>query len=202
MVGFAIASEEQRGPLKHVSTQLIFGYGSLVSQRSIEIPIQSCKPSQITGFRRVWREPFTRQDRTYVGLALQADDAAPRIAGVTLEFAETDLPYIYNREKSYRHIAIDAVDQAGNVDSTITFEGLALPRGKAVIPVSYLAVVLSGFEDIFGAAGPDLFARETSGWEQGVALDIERPVYPRAPANLASLAKRYLPLIERYSHID
>ena len=77
-----------------------------------------------------------------------------------------------------------------------------MPRGKAVIPVSYLAVVLSGFEDIFGAAGPDLFARETSGWEQGVALDIERPVYPRAPANLASLAKRYLPLIERYSHID
>ena len=161
------------------------------------IPVRRCTRSHIGGYRRRWREPYHAGGRAFVGLAVEPGAAGDQVDGVLLELDAGDLPYIQEREKTYRHINVDARrDDSGTV-SAITFQGLQEPTPDALIPFSYLAVVLAGFEQEFGADGPRQFVENTAGWEHHVYMDLVDPMYVRAPPNLEQLAADYVGLIER-----
>ncbi|WP_299967783.1 gamma-glutamylcyclotransferase [uncultured Roseobacter sp.] len=162
-----------------------FGYGSLVNTRSHDYP--DPRPALLSGWRRAWVAT------PHAGQALLTGVPAPghRIDGLIAKVPGGDWAALDAREAGYaRHsaehetqhdlphrprIAVYAVPGAAHQ-----------PRQDHVILLSYLDVVVQGFETVFGSAGVARFFETTDNWDTPVLNDRAAPRYPRAQSLTAA----------------
>lgn len=179
-----------------------FGFGSLVSQASIGVPVASIERARIFGHRRAWCQPFTRDGVNYAALGLEPGNVTDYVDGVCLKVDAEHTAYFDEREAGYRQVEVEALHHDGRIDTALTFEVRQYAGMDAYIPVSYLATVVVGFWDFYGREnGLDLFIENTFGWERPVGYDLSDPVYPRRPENLSEVAEAIRPALEAVSRV-
>lgn len=150
-----------------------FGYGSLVNLATHTYPDPAS--AKLTGWRRVWRHAKSRP------VAFLSVEPCPNttLHGITARVPNADWDALDAREHAYlrrdvthQFISQTAVYEA-NPDHT------APPSTSHPILLSYLDVVIAGYDALMGDAGPAHFFETTTGW--GPILDDRAsPLYPRA----------------------
>ena len=180
----------------------IFGFGSLVSLASIEVPVVACEPTRVFGYRREWCQPFSAHGQRFASLGLQGGQPSDFVDGVTLTIEPESMAYFEAREAGYRHVEVEAVHRSGEARAAISFVTRNPADALAMIPVSYLATVTVGFREAYGMEeGLNLFIDNTGGWDKPVLFDVARPVYSRRPDNLAKVAAELRPRLEAVTRI-
>lgn len=166
-----------------------FGFGSLVSQESIAVPVVALERARIFGYRRVWCQPFSVAGTTFASLGLEPGVATDYVDGVRLEVADSDAAYFDEREAGYRQIEVEAMHSDGRTCLTTSFEARVHATSEALIPLSYVATVAVGFWNMYGKeTGLQMFLDNTYGWEKSIAYDVAEPIYPRRPEGLTAIA--------------
>lgn len=156
-----------------MNTPRFFGYGSLVNLATHGYP--DAKPATLTGWRRVWKHSAARPVAF-----LSVEPCTPtRLLGLTASVPNADWAALDLRE--YAYLRRDVSDQFET--QTAIYEAnpnhTAPPSTMHPILLSYLDVVIAGYDDQFGDMGPAHFFDTTFGW--GPVLDDRAdPLYPRA----------------------
>lgn len=149
-----------------------FGYGSLVNLATHDYP--DAQRATLHGWRRVWCHSKTLP---VAFLSVQRRDTM--IHGITAQVPNADWAALDAREHAY--LRRDVSDQFSH--DTAVYEAnpahTALPTTAHPILLSYLDVVIAGFVDLMGDAGPAHFFATTTGWPV-VLDDRANPLYPRA----------------------
>ena len=155
-----------------MSDPSFFGYGSLVNGATHDYP--DLRPATLQGWRRVWRQ--TAVHGAAILNAVPFDGA--EIDGAIARVPDADWAALDKREMHYdrRHIHID---QTPIAVYTIPIDKHPLPAAPKPIYLSYLDVVVQGFNQHFGAAGVARFFDTTDGWDAPVLDDRVAPRYPR-----------------------
>lgn len=155
------------------SSPRFFGYGSLVNLATHSYP--DPQPATLTGWRRVWRHAKARP----VAFLSVEPCAQTTLHGITALVPNADWAALDLREHAYtRHdVSPQFATQTAiyQADPTHTQD----PSIGHPILLSYLDVVIGGFMDRFGHAGPQHFFATTHGWGP-VLNDRADPLYPRA----------------------
>ena len=157
-----------------------FGYGSLVNTATHIYP--NAQKAALTGWRREW----VRSDQ-YDMVLLSAVPAAPssKIQGLIAAVPNADWSALDARETGYQRILSEGkVSHEGDV--TIDIAHYAVPQsdwrdaGTQTILLSYLDVVVQGYQQQFGTDGVAAFFDTTDGWNTPILNDREAPRYPRS----------------------
>lgn len=149
-----------------------FGYGSLVNLATHDYP--DPRPAALPGWRRVWRHALSRP---VAFLSVEPHDTT--LHGITAQVPLADWAALDLREQAYLRRDVSAhfatptavyeADPAKTQDPSI---------GHPIL-LSYLDVVIAGYQRLMGDAGPGHFFATTAGW--GPVLDDRAaPIYPRA----------------------
>lgn len=154
-------------------TPQFFGYGSLVNLATHDY----ASPTRATlrGWRRVWRHARARPI-AFLSVEPCTDTI---LHGITAGVPNADWTALDLREREY--LRRDVSDQFDH--PTAIYEAnpahTTAPSAQHPILLSYLDVVVAGYETLLGADGPAHFFATTTGW--GPILDDRRdPLYPRA----------------------
>lgn len=159
-------------------TSWFFGYGSLVNCHTHDYP--DPKPTTLKGWRRRWvQTPATKF------CFLSANPIGQgAIDGLIARVPNDDWQALDIRETSYvRHPVGNLVDpptvaeeiQAYSVPPK-TYDITSEPKP---ILLSYLDVVLMGYDRVFGRDGVTKFIHTTDSWERPILNDRSAPIYPR-----------------------
>jgi hypothetical protein len=157
-----------------------FGYGSLVNTATHIYP--NAQKATLTGWRRAW----VRSDKYNMVLltAVPADPSA-QIQGLIAAVPNADWAALDERERGYQRILSEGkVSHHGDV--AIEIAHYAVPKsdwrsaGAQTILLSYLDVVVQGYQQQFGTDGVAAFFNTTDGWDTPVLNDREAPRYPRS----------------------
>lgn len=159
---------------------LFFGYGSLVNRASHDFRAHG--PAVLTGWRRMWRRSPLRP------AAFLSVEPCPGVSihGLLAEVPDGDWRALDTREGAYQRIEASAaiVPASGPVALYVMGrETSEAPSDAHPVLLSYLDVVMTGFLDLMGAAGPAHFAETTVGWDSGpIKDDRAAPIYARGGA--------------------
>ena len=161
-----------------MSDPYFFGYGSLVNSATHSYP--DTRPATLRGWRRAWvGTPF-------FNVVLLTGVPAPghAIQGLIAAVPGGDWAALDARERGYGRLpANGSVDHDLPVAPEIAV--YAVPgermseRTGQVILLSYLDVVVQGFQRVFGDDGVQRFFDTTDGWDTPILNDRAEPVYPR-----------------------
>jgi hypothetical protein len=155
-----------------------FGYGSLVNRRTHSYA--EAHPAQLRGWRRAW----VATPRFGVVLLTGVPAPGHSIDGLIAAVPGADWAALDAREAGYRRLAATGdTDHALPHEAEIAVYAVApenmLDRGTQGILLSYLDVVVQGFDDVFGEEGVAGFFATTDNWDTPVIDDRADPVYPR-----------------------
>jgi cation transport regulator ChaC len=160
------------------SAALIFGYGSLISAKSLKATVPTAKelrPAYIKGFRRDFSlldtEGWVSSNLDVAGVPFcsvdvhKIEDSKAHVNGVIFKVGEEELPALLEREKDYALISTAAYDfrtdellgecavfSAGKHNGKYDFDSAAQKR--------YLEVCLEAAEE-YGVAFREEFLRST-----------------------------------------
>lgn len=161
-----------------MSTQSIFGYGSLVNAATHDYG--TLQVAELHGWRRQWHYT-TLRDLAF--LSVSPDDNAS-IKGVVMEVPPKDAA-LEKRESAYgrhtighqipRHHGHRADTHVFAIPTTIHRP----PDAKSTLLLSYIDVVVQGYFHMFGEDGAREFFDTTAGWGAQVINDRMAPIYPR-----------------------
>ncbi len=152
-----------------------FGFGSLVNTRTHAYP--GATPATLHGWERVWVQEGAR------GVTFLSARPAPgrAIDGLVCEVPGGDWAALDAREAGYDRRDITA--ELGLPGPVALYWTPALaPAADPARPIllSYLDVVVQGFEARFGTSGVARFFDTTTGWNVPLLDDRTAPRYPRA----------------------
>jgi hypothetical protein len=163
-----------------------FGYGSLVCRSTHRTQIAAAYPARLNGWRRHWRP---RPDMPGFPAALLSVRPQPDAGcdGLLIIDRAENLAAVDAREARYDRLQI----QRASIECAADLDGVPiyLYVAQADIPVhpspplilqSYLDVVMQGFHAEHGDEGLRRFLDETDGFDIGLHLDRDQPLYPRA----------------------
>ena len=165
-------------------THRFFGFGSLVNTRTHNN--LDMRNDVITGWRRIWRKTHLRD----IAFLSAEPVTGGEVWGLSAAVPNQDWTALDAREAGYARInltpdtALYSV-QKDNFDHST----------RGVILLSYLDVVIQGYEDRFGPAGIAHFFDTTDGWDVDVIDDRTAPQYPRAqdvPTDLQRMVDQHL----------
>lgn len=161
-----------------MTTPYFFGYGSLVNRATHAYA--SAHPAKISGWRRAWRHVEGRE----VAFLTAVPDAQSEIDGLIAEVPHGDWRALDAREAWYMREPTHAVTHSlsGQVQMQIYHAPKAKHRPASTlhpILLSYLDVVVQGYESEFGAEGVARFFETTDGWDAPIKDDRADPMYPR-----------------------
>lgn len=165
-----------------------FGYGSLVNAQTHAYG--GLKPAVVEGWRRQW----VQSNATPIAFLSVVPDPASRIAGVLADVGDIGWAGLDEREHAYDRVTLPAPHGGVQMYRASPRHVGAADLGHPIL-LSYLDVVVQGFNRLFGPEGAADFFRSTSGWETPVMDDRAVPAYPRAQrlsADETALVDRYL----------
>ncbi|WP_425038075.1 gamma-glutamylcyclotransferase family protein [Primorskyibacter sp. S187A] len=162
-----------------MSAHHFFGYGSLVHARTHSFT--NVRPATLQGWRRAWRHTPHR-DVAFL-TAVRAPGSA--IRGVVADVPADDWAALDAREWAYARVmvteSVSGATPGGDIAVYAIAEGAHFaPTPAHPVLQSYLDTVLTGYEQVFGAAGLTHFLETTDGWHAPVLQDRDNPRYPRA----------------------
>ncbi|PCJ07400.1 MAG: gamma-glutamylcyclotransferase [Rhodobacteraceae bacterium] len=156
-----------------------FGYGSLVNLATHDY--HDPQPAKLTGWRRTWAHTALREVAFLT--AIPCGDS--EIDGLIAAVPGGDWQALDQREYAYDRLSANGSVQHG-LEATPEISVYAVPQSAQVpgsvkhpILLSYLDVVVQGYEQVFGQAGVAAFFASTDGWEAPVLDDRAAPSYPR-----------------------
>lgn len=152
---------------------LFFGFGSLVNAATHAYEL---RPIALENWERVW---VATTERPHVYLSAQPK-AGARISGVLAPVPGGDWRALDIREKGY--VRVDISSQIAVPDVAIYQVDPRLRRQdrlESPILLSYLDVVVQGFDQLFGANGVAQFFATTQSWDRPILDDRAAPLYPR-----------------------
>lgn len=163
-----------------MSDPFFFGYGSLVNTRTHDFP--EPMPAHVSGWRRSWRHTSRRP---FPFLSVVQDDTCT-ISGLIARVPQDDWDALDIRETGYRRAPLEPKQirheraEPAAVHIYMTHRDADI-TGRVVYPIllSYLDVVVQGFNDVFGEIGVSDFFDTTDGWDAPVLDDRGSPLYPR-----------------------
>lgn len=155
-----------------------FGYGSLVNRNTHSY--HEARPATLNGWRRAW----VATPRFGVVLLTGVPAPGHRIDGLIAAVPGADWTALDTREAGYARLPAsqdtthDLPHPADIAVYAVAAENM-LPRGNHMILLSYLDVVVQGFDDVFGARGVERFFETTDNWDTAIVDDRAEPAYPR-----------------------
>jgi hypothetical protein len=157
-------------------TPYFFGYGSLVNTDTHDYP--DAQPAQLNGWRRIWRQtskrPFSFLSAHQVSGAI--------IDGLIAKVPNADWAALDEREAAYvrRDVSLNVTHSQAD-DAQIAVYEVEKPWLTTDHPIllSYLDVVIQGYEQVFGPTGPAHFFETTDDWTVPILNDRANPIYPR-----------------------
>ena len=173
-----------------MSNRFFFGYGSLVNRAThAHDPAYA---ATLEGWCRVWRH---LPGRAHATLSVMPEPGT-QIAGLIASVKADDWAALDAREAAYtRHevsgAGVHSGPEAAEIAMYVVPFGADAPA-PAPIQLSYLDVVVQGYDAVFGAEGVADFFATTRGWEAPVLDDRAAPLYPRHQA----LARQQLALVD------
>jgi len=147
-----------------------FGYGSLVNLATHSYP--NAQPRCVQGWARAW---VHRRGGTYATLTAVPDPDS-EIQGVTADVPHGDWRALDLREAAYARKSLPCGTAIYAVEPQTCMQG---PERLPIL-LSYLDVVIQGYEQQFGPGAGAQFIRTTRGWDTPVLNDRAAPLYPRA----------------------
>ena len=149
-----------------------FGYGSLVNLNTHSYP--QVETATLNGWRRVWK---LHHDTDLAFLSVEPHDTL--LHGITADVPNADWEALDAREHAY--LRRDVTEQFAS--DTAVYEAnpahtSATNNGHHIL-LSYLDVVIGGYQTLMGDNGPAHFFETTTGWAP-VLDDRAAPQYPRA----------------------
>lgn len=155
-----------------------FGYGSLVNRRTHDYP--DARPAELEGWRRSWVQTGARDFCFLSALPVEGGS----IEGLVARVPNADWAALDKREASYRRQKIEHSVRCDGLTGDIHVysvprEDFDLAASPKAILLSYLDVVFSGYEKVFGRDGVKRFIATTDGWERPIFNDRADPIYPR-----------------------
>ncbi|WIY27552.1 gamma-glutamylcyclotransferase family protein [Parasedimentitalea psychrophila] len=173
-----------------MSPPYFFGYGSLVNLGTHAY--HDPQPARLSGWRRAWVHTELRE----VAFLSAVPCAGSEIDGLIAAVPGADWDALDGREYAYDRLPLlGAVAHGLRPAPEISL--YAVPRsaqmpGSARHPIllSYLDVVVQGYDQVFGVAGVAAFFASTDGWEAPILNDRAAPIYPRH--QLLEVAQREL----------
>ncbi|WP_298844095.1 gamma-glutamylcyclotransferase family protein [uncultured Roseobacter sp.] len=156
-----------------------FGYGSLVNTKTHSYP--GALPARLNGWRRAW----VATPRFGVVLLTGVPAAGHSIDGVIAAVPDADWAALDAREAGYNRISAGrSIDHDHPAEPDIAVYAVQkenmLQSNSHVILLSYLDVVVQGYDEIYGEDGVARFFDTTDGWNTPIVNDRASPVYPRA----------------------
>lgn len=160
-----------------------FGYGSLVNVATHSYG--GVEPAEVGGWRRQWVQSKARP----VSFLSVVPDPLSRIEGIIAEVGEIGWDGLDEREAAYSRTPLPEPHSGVQIYQAAP-EHLAPPNFGQPILMSYLDVVVQGFNALYGDDGVRRFFRSTTGWETGILNDRAAPIYPRSlPMTAADTAR-------------
>lgn len=162
-----------------------FGYGSLVNDKTHTYP--DTRPATLQGWRRAW----VATPRFGVVLLTGVQAPGHCIQGLIAAVPGADWAALDAREGGYQRLPAThdvAHDLGGTPDIAVyaVAKENQLAQSDHMILLSYLDVVVQGFNTVFGADGVQGFFDTTDGWDTPIVNDRADPVYPRHQSLTAS----------------
>ena len=161
-----------------MSDPYFFGYGSLVNTRTHSYP--DPQPATLKGWRRAWVAT------PRFGVVLLTGVPAPdhKIDGLIAQVPDADWGALDAREAGYNRLAAHKdITHSHSAEPEIAVYAVSaenfLERESHIILLSYLDVVIQGFNEVYGEDGVRRFFDTTDGWDTPILNDREDPVYPR-----------------------
>jgi hypothetical protein len=156
----------------------VFGYGSLVNRSTHDYA--RAHPARISGWRRAWRHVVDRD----VAFLTAIPDPDTEIDGLAAFVPAHDWPALDAREFSYDRAAATNVmcrDADGHTVHIYHAPPERQAQASTLRPVllSYLDVVVQGFQAEFGPEGVARFFDTTDGWDAPILNDRATPHYSR-----------------------
>lgn len=158
-----------------------FGYGSLVNCKSHHYP--DTEPATLKGWQRRWVQT-PAQDFCY----LSANPVGHGVIdGLIARVPNDDWQALDEREAGYlRHPVSDLVESKARAENiqvySIPSSDYEIDQAPKPILLSYLDVVLLGFDKVFGRQGVERFIETTDNWLRPILNDRAQPIYPRHQA--------------------
>ena len=150
-----------------------FGYGSLVNLATHDYVDPTL--ATLSGWRRVWRHAKARP----VAFLSVESCAETTLLGITAKVPNADWTALDLREHAYLRRDVSAQFDHPTAVYEANPDHTSPPSVAHPILLSYLDVVIAGYQDICGPDGPAHFFATTTGW--GPVLDDRSdPIYPRA----------------------
>lgn len=150
-----------------------FGYGSLVNLATHDYPDPT--PATLSGWRRGWRSTTASP---VMLLSVEPCDHTT-LHGITAQVPDHDWAALDAREHAY--LRRDVSPQF--VQPTAVYEANSARTAPSntdhLILLSYLDVVIAGYQTLMGDDGPAHFWATTHGWST-ISNDRADPLYPRA----------------------
>ncbi len=151
----------------------VFGYGSLVN--TLTHDQRPAIPAHLSGWRREW---LGTPLRPAAFLSVRRAPGA-RIAGMAAAVPGGDWAALDRREAAYtRHPVTVDPDPGGPVQVYAVTEAQDAAAPHPIL-MSYLDVVVEGFDRLGQAAAVAAFFATTDGWDRPVLNDRAAPRYPR-----------------------
>lgn len=155
-----------------------FGYGSLVNTKTHDYP--DPRPASLKGWRRRWVQT-PAQDVCFLSANAIGHGA---IDGLIARVPNDDWVALDERETSYARHAIGHLIDPENAAHQIQVysvppQDYEIDTPPKPILLSYLDVVLLGFDTVFGREGVKAFIETTDNWERPIINDRANPIYPR-----------------------
>lgn len=155
-----------------------FGYGSLVNTKSHDYP--DPRPATLNGWRRAWVAT------PRYGVVLLSGVPAPghSIQGLIAAVPGADWAALDAREGGYARLpASEHVNHALPLTPDIAVYAVepehVRENDSHIILLSYLDVVVQGFDEVYGEDGVQHFFDTTDNWHTTILDDRAEPVYPR-----------------------
>lgn len=156
-----------------------FGYGSLVNLATHAY--HNPQPARLSGWRRAW----VHTDLSKVAVLTAVPCADSIIDGVIAAVPGADWEALDAREYCYDRLpAKQSVQhEMPEIPDISVYAVPAVSHGSSAKPcpilLSYLDVVVQGYDQLFGAKGVESFFTTTDGWDAPILNDRHAPKYPR-----------------------
>jgi hypothetical protein len=186
---------------------VIFGYGSLLNQRTHRRPDISIYPFRLTGWQREWGHCVDSGGAGKVCALTIRPNRRAEVSGAFVVDLRANLRDLDEREQGYRRVRIfsRARPSIPNIPAnatifTYTSDPPEFRPGSREFPIwrSYLECVLAGFLDVGGKTAARDFVVTTRGWESPILDDRTAPKYMRATSLPAGIQTDVDALIQEH----
>ena len=162
-----------------MSNPYFFGYGSLVNLSTHDY--HDPQPARLSGWRRAWVHTGLRE----VAFLTAVPCGNSEIDGLIAAVPGADWEALDEREFAYDRLPANGAVSHG-IKTAPEISVYAVPHsarmpGSDLHPIllSYLDVVVQGYDQVFGAEGVAAFFASTDGWGAPILNDRAAPNYPR-----------------------